>query len=331
MRVFALFFLLLCAFTTTSLAAQKPIRFYHDSLCGVFTVDTLMIPNHQSPNSLIKALEIRAKLNKHSKSSSIIWGVENKNQYYFATLSNCQTLDPVTADPHRGLQLIIGKHTNQQPDSIIYTGIIDNESKRDFNETSLAVDIDCTNGITEISAGKNELKLICQTTTPVESAILPMGVLTAGEIEIPLIVSEYLPINPLFQKKQLTSEEIDLKLSEITNFTSPEGMWEYLDRDCTPDLCQPGGTYRLAILKNQSDGYDIIYLSGAKIKATQWRAGEIKGQLSPTQFINHYNLTWLDAAKQPIETENSASMENSDVMRLDFPLLKSSVRLKRIR
>ena len=91
-----------------------------------------------------------------------------------------------------------------------------------------------------------------------------------------------------------------------------------------------GGDYTVAIVDNGDNGFDIIYLSGAETNGRQWHTGLKKGQLIPTQFAGHYNLVWYDATMRPLTEETSATIETGEILRLDFPLLRTSIRLAKL-
>lgn len=107
-----------------------------------------------------------------------------------------------------------------------------------------------------------------------------------------------------------------------------EGIYEYLDSDINTAQSRLGGFYRLALLKNESGGYDVIYLGGAQENSRNWIEGMIKGKLSPTIFQNHYNLTWTDSAMNDDMTELSAELTGS-IMVLHFPKERAIIRFSR--
>ncbi|MCI9607757.1 MAG: hypothetical protein HFJ94_06250 [Muribaculaceae bacterium] len=111
---------------------------------------------------------------------------------------------------------------------------------------------------------------------------------------------------------------------------APEGIWTFLDRDTDSRRALAGGRYTLGIIK-QSDGpgYDIIYLGGAEVNSSRWKEGMKKGTLTPTIFSNHYDLTWFDSQMEPIERDANASVEQSSILTLSFPLMKSTLRFYR--
>lgn len=105
-----------------------------------------------------------------------------------------------------------------------------------------------------------------------------------------------------------------------------EGLWQYLDRDTDPALAVPAARYRFATVAEDGGTYAIVLLD----PVGQFAPLQIKGRLTPTPFQGHYNLYWLDAAGLPVDAENSATLElQGTVLRLSFPLLKSTLRYMR--
>lgn len=117
------------------------------------------------------------------------------------------------------------------------------------------------------------------------------------------------------------------KLDSIVNSADNtlQGVWSYLDRDSDPRLLNMGGDYEL-VIQGKENVFEIYYLNGARVGAKKWREGALKGILQPTRFINHYNLVWLDALGRPISREASADFIDGSILRLNFPLYRSTVR-----
>lgn len=111
---------------------------------------------------------------------------------------------------------------------------------------------------------------------------------------------------------------------------SREGFYDYLDSDVDTEMCRLGGRYRLAVVGDGSGGYDIIYLGGAEENGQAWRPGMIKGKLSPTIFLNHYDLKWYDAEMSD-DMEELWGELNGTVMELHFPRERGIVRFSRSR
>ena len=108
-----------------------------------------------------------------------------------------------------------------------------------------------------------------------------------------------------------------------------EGYWQYLDRDLEDKWLKLGGRYKIAIVSNEHDGYDIIYVDGAQVKPHQWHEGMLKGTMSKTIFNDNYDATWIDATHEPINEDVQATTENGVILTLRFPIYKSSVRFSK--
>lgn len=110
-----------------------------------------------------------------------------------------------------------------------------------------------------------------------------------------------------------------------------EGFWTYFDRDTDRLRMGVGGDYRLATVKAESgNGYEIIYLGGARTNAAGWEPLQIKGYLRDTGFIDHFDLEWIDAAGVMQKRETSADITDGASLTLYFPLQKSKIRYRRL-
>lgn len=109
-----------------------------------------------------------------------------------------------------------------------------------------------------------------------------------------------------------------------------EGFWTYLDRQNEMNYARPGGKYTMALVKNATGGYDIVYLAGAQVNNGQWSEGMLKGRLIPTIFADHFNLEWYDSMLNLIDDETSATIEQGAILTLNFPLLKAQMRFSKM-
>lgn len=106
------------------------------------------------------------------------------------------------------------------------------------------------------------------------------------------------------------------------NITATTTMWQYLDRDIDPEKADIKIFYNLMIEKLDPDTYIIYAVDGNR--------KHHKGYLRSTPFANHYNLEWHDARRRIHSTDCSADvLLGGTVLRLNFPLLGSSVRFSR--
>lgn len=108
-----------------------------------------------------------------------------------------------------------------------------------------------------------------------------------------------------------------------------EGRWQVLDRMLDENHLRPGGDYLLAIISD-GDGYDLIYLGGARKNKARWVPGTLKGRLSPTKIQNVFDVTWYDANGRLLDTEIHAQY-GDHILSLSFPYLESTLRLVKIR
>ena len=111
---------------------------------------------------------------------------------------------------------------------------------------------------------------------------------------------------------------------------SPAGLYTWLDRENDPQRARPGGFYKLAVIPNDDNGYDIVYLDGATVNSWAWSTGMLKGKLKKTVFVNHYDLEWIDSNHRAVEAETSCTFSDNSIMQLDFPLYSTRFRFSRL-
>lgn len=111
---------------------------------------------------------------------------------------------------------------------------------------------------------------------------------------------------------------------------SLEGYWQILDRSLEETLLKPGGDYRLAITRGDR-GYDIIYISGAKVNGNEWIPGMIKATLAFSGIEGIFDVNWFDPMFCPIDGEIKAQLDAPGTLRIQFPYQSSSLRLQRVR
>ncbi len=130
---------------------------------------------------------------------------------------------------------------------------------------------------------------------------------------------------------RLTLEQIT-ELADNYESDTPVGIWRYLDRDTDTDYARPGGTYTLAVVP-RPDGdegeYLIIYLDGATVNSSNWKSGMIKGLLQSTAFTGTYFMKWISSHFESAGNECHASLDQTGILTLNFPLLKSQLRFTR--
>lgn len=107
-----------------------------------------------------------------------------------------------------------------------------------------------------------------------------------------------------------------------------EGEWEIFDRQFDDSNLRVGGNYRLAIVRDKS-GYKMIYLSGASKNPDKWEAGMEKGRLVAGDFVNVFDVVWLDPSATPLEGPVKAQFQSPDILTLQFVGHASTLRLRK--
>lgn len=126
----------------------------------------------------------------------------------------------------------------------------------------------------------------------------------------------------------LIVETDDYDLSALMTDCNPDSLevWEYFDSTETKSA-RLGGAYRLGLMKTD-DGYNLIYLSGARVNADAWKPGMCKARLTATPYQGYFLLEWIDATGRPLPGENYATLDSmSRTLTLEFPAFPLSVRL----
>ncbi len=294
------------------------------------TADSLSASNSFSirPESVI-AVEARAALPKKSGRQPA-WGFQwnrTDSTYNFVTLQlDAESSDDL--DLRQQAIVNVGIHRNGS-DSIVHTHTATEGFDFSSGNNSLAVLWD-DGGLT-VSGGNRScdpLFTLPEFGSPVNSLC---RFVATPDVTLECIVVEQsstatdlatLPGN-------ITAEELDMRFSMSTD--PLEGYWEHFDMQADYDNARPGGAYRLAIIRADSETYNILYLSGARTNAAAWQPLMLKGKLSFTPFRNNFNLQWYDAMLQPLDSEigANATLENSRLLTLRFPRLGMTLRLSK--
>lgn len=121
-----------------------------------------------------------------------------------------------------------------------------------------------------------------------------------------------------------------LPLPQPRSAGTPEGEWEFMDRDIIAHRTTIGGAYRLAVTTAAAGEYDIVLLEGAEINRRLWPAGAVKGTLRATLFAGDFDLTWRDASGRVLTGEMNATLEGGgQLLTLRFPLHGATLRFRR--
>ncbi len=156
--------------------------------------------------------------------------------------------------------------------------------------------------------------------------VIGFEVAPGGEIQLDNIIlsfgeNEYKRVELKGERKNL-DEYLQRSMDPI------EGIWMIFDRTLEDDYLRIGGDYRVAIIKTP-DGYDIVYLSGAKVNHSEWEEGMSKGRLVPSAFEDIFYVEWNDAEHKAVPMEIKAQHEEG-LLKIVFPAAGSELRLRKV-
>ncbi len=177
-----------------------------------------------------------------------------------------------------------------------------------------------------VSGGQNEMNELITTAVPLcDAAVVGFTATPGGEMLFSDISAEATGMETamtIWGDQELLDEYLSASPGGM------EGYWEIFDRSLEETLLSPGGNYRLAIVKDR-DGYDIIYISGARVNGARWKPGMRKGRLTPTPFSGLFNLEWIDAEGEKMTESMTAQLGDGMTLTLQFPYHQSTLRLRR--
>ena len=237
--------------------------------------------------------------------------------------SNTNLNDDIT--DHRFMTVTVVGQSAEGNDTLSRCDI---SSGVDLYQDLNSIQISVKDGEAAIAVGAHELQQVAVVTIP-RWLVVKMGAYVGAGACVDIersVVS--ITANP--QVRQETPWTVE-SLSEHFNASNDplEGFWKYLDRDMEDKWLRLGGRYTIALVA-EGDGYDIIYIDGAKTRKSQWNTGLFKGRITKTAFRDNYDLYWVDATFMPITLDAYATVEESVVLTLHFPVYKSSVRFAKV-
>lgn len=112
--------------------------------------------------------------------------------------------------------------------------------------------------------------------------------------------------------------------------TDLSGVWGIYDYDIDPDQVLLGGDYIVELIRNGS-GYDIKYISGARIRPNSWWTGRLKGRLVSLPYPDVYNVEWADPEGMALGTAKGAVELQTGNLIIQFPARNSKIRLRKIK
>lgn len=157
----------------------------------------------------------------------------------------------------------------------------------------------------------------------------PLGSLALRVFALSPISVDYLTLrqkpNPFFTLWRETDST-----PQDTKKDPREGLYTFLDRETDARYALLGGRYTLRVESDpQSGGYDLVYEGGAELNSDKWHTGMLKGKLIPTEFRDHFVLTWYDADAESMGREAWGDFSPEGILTLSLPLWKATLRFAR--
>lgn len=253
----------------------------------------------------------------------LVWNYKDSANYYAVVLKGYNTALYDLLD-ERQLKIQIIQVRNGKEYVMSSTCIIDDVDVYDgFNIICVKYD----GKKTRVYTGNHSLKLIEELNDIEYSDSINVGFLAGAGAKIEM--------ERLVFKRALIPEEIlttDWDKATIDKYLANnvseeiEGLWEYLDRNLDERIVKLGGKYKIAIVKNNQNGYDILYYSGAVVNPDKWKCGMLKGVLTKTKFRDNYNLIWYDSSMDGMDDDTYVSIDENDILTAVFPTEKAQIR-----
>lgn len=268
-------------------------------------------------------MHVRAGSTNDRTSWGIIWDMTDTLNYTCARLTVPEHLK---FDDHFGswyglhvVRVDSGRPTTLidiAPGSLKSCGRGDNSLKLIFDDSSF--------GTARLYAGKNDLALIGD--VPFSGGKFAF-ISDGGKVKVSRMTLELDTLSPPpFSQIYSPGKE-----PQPGGDHPAAGLWEFLDRDIKLAEIELGGDYRVALVPYDSDGYEIIYLSGGRVDSSLWQPGMIKGRLSATDFEGDFDLEWYDTRGRLHKGELNATLNpDGNLLTLNFPLWQASLRFRRI-
>lgn len=181
------------------------------------------------------------------------------------------------------------------------------------------------NGTLTVSGGHSNYEE--RLTIPLSPDFLPTHIVFDSQNTKGALITDILLL-PLTPPRPEARDIIELQQYLQQPLQIREGYWQLLDGEFDEALLRIGGDYRLALIATE-DGFDIVYIDGARINPGYWQAGMIKGHLAGTPFDGIYDVTWYDAEGLPMNHGIKAQFESDATLSFQFPYQASRIRLQR--
>ena len=276
---------------------------------------------------LVRFTNRKAKKNGHvSPACGMVLLYKNPSNYYTLEMTayNTHPYDEMCDERQVKVSLFKVEHKNMMlvKERIVNSGI------NQFDGVN-ALCVGVLKDAVRVSVGDKRLNELFTFEIPTEDRGEAMGLMVApgGEMQVERTVLYY-------EKRETTKTMTDWTKAKLDAYFAKsrnpfEGYWEYLDRDMDDVIARLGGKYRIALVATEN-GYDIIYVSGAQVRRSEWQEGMLKGRLTKTIFNDNYKGFWIDSTYRPVDDDVNGFFENGVILEMSFPVYKSKIRFSKI-
>lgn len=318
--------------------AVEPVREFHPEITSLR--DSVALFTLPGSSFLSAAIEIRASVTKPSEKATIrsngfavVMSGTDGSAIEAWLIPTADDYDPISRKRQAAFMLILRRPGVS--DSVLVSKTISGYVAPADGFNTLGMEMDSGHNLT-VYAGDKKPEDIA-TVQDVWLRPVATGVRSRGTTAVELIVTETVP-DPA---AALSTGKTPPEIAGIFNWRQPEGpegIWHFLDRDTDNRSIRLGGEYTIAIVadeesspgNNAPKGYTIIYFDGARVENGSWKPGMKKGRLTATSFQNHYNLSWITADMQYLDTECNARLsDDKSIISFNFPIYGSTVRFSR--
>lgn len=319
--------------------AVEPAREFHPEIVTLCD-STAMFP---LPDSccLSAAIEIRASVTKPSAKvtpqsngfAAIMTGRDGTSIEAWL-IPTADDYDPLSRKRQAGFSLLMRRPGAK--DSVLISRTISGCVAPADGFNTLGMEMDSAGNLTVYAGDKKPEDIAAVLDVPLSP--VAVGMKSRGTTAVDLIVTETVA-DPVVALSTGKSPQDIARLLSSRQTEGPEGFWHFLDRDTDNRSIRLGGEYTIAVVAdddtptpadNDARSYTIIYIAGAKVENGSWKPGMKKGRLTATLFKNHYNLRWITADMQYLDTECNARLsDDKSIISFNFPIYGSSVRFSR--
>ncbi len=303
--------------------AVEPAREFHPDITTLCD-STVMFP---LPDSccLAAAIEIRASVTKPSAKASpqsngfaAIMTGRDGTAIEAWLIPTADDYDPLSRKRQAGFSLLMKRA--EAKDSVLISKTISGCVAPADGFNTLGMEMDSAGNLTVYAGDKKpeDIAIVKE----VSLHPVAVGMKSHGTTAVDLIVTETVA-DPVAALSTGKSPQDIARLLSSRQPDGPEGFWHFLDRDTDNRSIRLGGEY-------DARSYTILYIAGAKVENGSWKPGMKKGHLTATLFQNHYNLRWITADMQYLDTECNARLsDDKSIISFNFPIYGSSVRFSR--